>query len=144
MTKYSNISTAMEVKKRADGTEYHCISDTCDETLKDVLMTLIYDNNIGGSQDLSYEICYQATALLTDDLTEEQILSEDFYIHEHTQEISSIYTATRLAYLNNNNQEEITDTLKEYQTDISGACAIWYENMVAHACNKIIEYIKAN
>lgn len=141
--RFDSIANAMEVKKRADGTEYHCISDTCEDGLKDVLMKLIYDDNIGGSSDLSYEICYQATAVLTDDVTEEQISSEDFYIHEHIQDIASVYTAIRLSYLNNNNQDEITDTLKEYSTDIAGACAVWYENMIAQACNDIIDYVKA-
>lgn len=142
--KIKNIELAMETryrdKNKKDETAFHCISDNCEPELKKVLMSIIYDENIGGQNNLSYDICYDACAFF-DDITDKYYNNDDIngdeYINEY--EPSSIYTYDRLQYLNNNNQQEISDVMKEYSIDdIATACAIWYDNMVRQAISTII------
>lgn len=105
--------------------------------LKRLLMKLIYDDNIGGMNDLSYEIVAKACDLIAqdDDITDG---SEDIY---YENESASVYTADRLGYLNATNQEEITQKMKEFGCDIQTACAVWYDDMVRSAALTLRDYI---
>lgn len=133
-----HIKNAMEQKPRAQLTSdtFYCITDNCNPELKTVLMDLIYDENIGGNNNLSYEICAKAC-----DIIGEIDISEDFDVYEHIQEVASIWTQTRLEYLNAMNQAEVSDIVKEHSCDIQQACAVWYENMVAQACETLKDYV---
>ena len=59
----------------------------------------------------------------------------------HETETASVYTSTRLSYLNQSNQYDITEVLKECSCDIATACAIWYDRKVAEACEELVAYI---
>ena len=138
MDTLNEVKKAMEFKKWDNGKEGYIISDSCTGDTKNELMRLIYDENIGGVSDLSYEIVAKATELFEDIENLEQLNEEN----ENESEQASIYTAIRLSYLNNFNEQEISDILKEYNTtDISTACAIWYDNMVRQAYDELKAYI---
>lgn len=101
-------------------------------------MKLIYDENIGGVQDLSYEIVAVASGLFDDIENIKDLENEN---EECEAEQASVYTAERLSYINMNNQEEITQTLKDFDCDIQKACAIWYDNMVRNAYQDLKAFI---
>lgn len=69
----------------------------------------------------------------------EQLENADFY--ELSNDVASVYTATRLSYLTIHNQDEITDIVKEFECDIQTACAVWYDRVVAGACEKLREWV---
>lgn len=133
-------NNSMEFKKWDNGKEGYIIIDKCNEEIKNILMKLIYDENIGGCSDLSYEIVACACGLF-DDIETIKDLQEEGDSCE--AELSSVYTAERLSYLNLNNQGEITDIMEEWGngTDIQTACAIWYDNMVRSAYEDIKAFI---
>ena len=141
--KLKDIAQAMEIKEVDDKREHiYIIADTCPTELKEVLMNLIYDENIGGIHDLSYEICYNAINILND-RPEFADCDDTSYLIQEITESGSIYTVERLSYLNNMNECEIYDIIKEYDVkDISTACAVWFDDMVRKAVETIIsDYI---
>lgn len=86
--------------------------------------------------EIGYEIMADACACISD-VPYKDLSKVDFY----ETETSSIYTAVRLDYLSTHNEGEISELVKEYDCDIQTACAIWYNNKVAEACNALIDYI---
>lgn len=65
-------------------------------------------------------------------------------IYERASDSASVYTSTRLEYLNIWNQDEISDIMREYGTeDIATACAIWYDRQVEQATIIIKDWIEA-
>lgn len=88
--------------------------------------------------ELDYEIMNDACNILSG-LTLEEIKTLDVY--EASHDSANVYTSTRLSYLNINNQEEISEILKEYGADISDACAIWYEHKVSSALELLKDFI---
>lgn len=117
----------------------YLITDKCDSGLKSVLMGLIYDENIGGTHDLGYEIASQAIDILVDN-SEDGSLDEDDLMDLCTDSASP-YNNTRLSYLNIFNEHEITDRIKDFSCDINTACAIWYDNMVYEAVTKLFAWV---
>ena len=117
----------------------YIINEKCDDEVRKFLIDLMHDSNIGGTMDLNYEITAKACELFCDiesikDLEDEENACE--------AEVASVYTADRLAYLNNSNEVEISETMKEYDCeDISTGCAIWYDNMVRQAYEEIKNWI---
>lgn len=132
----------MEYIDRDSDKERAIITDTCDKDLSDILINIIYDD-LSGNDNTRYAIAYSA-CMFFDDLTVEQLenidmdaLDEDIQMYES----ASIYTSERLSYLNNNNEEEIVDILKEYNTEninTACACAIWYDQQVQNTIYTII------
>lgn len=135
------IENAMQPMKWDNGKEGYIISDNCAEPVKDILMKQIYDNNIGGTHDLSYEICAKACEVISELDLNELDTEQNLYEFEN----SSIYNNERLAYLNNNNEQEIAEVMKEYGCEsISQACAIWYDNQVRYTAETLLDYINNN
>lgn len=135
------IENAMQPMKWDNGKEGYIISDNCAEPVKDILMTQIYDENIGGTHDLSFEICAKACDCITELDLNELDTEQNLYEFEN----SSIYNNERLAYLNNNNEQEIAEVMKEYGCEsISQACAIWYDNQVRYTTETLLDYINNN
>lgn len=138
--KYNEVAEAMEFKKWDNGKEGYIIRDTCTGDTKQLLMDIIYDERVGGESDLSYEIVAKACAVISEIELKDL---KDWDIYENNEdEHASIYNTERLAYLNNWNEGEISDTFKEYNCElISNACAYWYDNMVNNTIEKIRAYI---
>lgn len=137
------IANAMQPMKWDNGKEGYIISDNCAEPVKDILMEEIYSRNIGGTDDLSYEICAKACEVISElDLA---IDTDDLRQNLYDNELSNIYNYVRLSYLNTNNEDEIMSVLKEYQCEyISQACAIWYDQQVRYTAETLLDYINNN
>lgn len=138
------VAEAMEYtgEKPADPTtraDIYIISEKCAPNVKDILMRLIYKENIGGASDLSYQIVADACALVGE-VEPDNIELAEFY----GSDCASVYTSERLGYLNNNNQHEISEKQREYDCDIADACAAWYEDMVVQAAEELLDYVKGN
>lgn len=138
--KIKNIINSTELKKRDDETEYYAITDNCEKTLKDLYLKMIYEDNVGGKQDLSYQIINEAT-IFFDELDEEKAslktISEQL---DEYQDFATTRNVEQLEMLNNYNEHEIADILKDYSCkNISTACAIWYENQVKQVIGEIID-----
>lgn len=131
--KYKAITNAYTITKRGEEDIQIIKSNTAPE-VKDKLLDIQRELNVGF--DLSYEIVSDAAACVSD-ISIEVLPDENFY----ETECASIYTATRLEYMNGYNQEEITEIIKEYSTDIQTAYAIWYDQKVAEACRELKDYI---
>ena len=86
--------------------------------------------------DLSYEIMANACACISD-IELEKLPHADFY----ETETASVYTGVQLSWLNINNQADIAEIVKEYDSDIGTACAVWYNQKVAEACTMLVNYI---
>ena len=118
----------------------YLISDKCDTELKSFLINLISEENFGGMHDLSYEIVSKAIDILVDN-SEDGSLDEDDLM-DLCNDSASVYTATRLSYLNPYNESEISDRIKDFGCDIQTACAMWYDEMVYEVVIKLFEWVK--
>lgn len=108
------------------------------ELVRDVQYKL---NEHTGSFELDYSIMSDAcTAMASYDA--DDIDNIDTY--EIADGTASVYTATQLSWLNINNQSEIADVVREHETDIGTACAVWYEQQVATACDMLRDMINEN
>lgn len=108
----------------------YLIRDTCDPELKKVLMKIIYDDNVGGTHDLSYEICAQACEAVSDFHSNEDYEELQDYLCDNG-DFASYLIFDRLAYLNIGNQDEVTEILKENNCNIEEASAIWYDQKIS-------------
>lgn len=140
--KKNAITSAMEFKKWDNGKEGYIISNTCDKELKDILLGIIYDENIGGTNDLSYEIAHRACGAI-EDIELDDLKDDDFDLNEAVGEVANVYIWERLAYLNTKNQDEITEEMRSFDCDIQTACAIWYNDIVLQAVETLRKYIIA-
>jgi len=136
MNKFKNL---FEKATRSDGTTYHRVvegnqnSEACYEIVRH-----LNDDSI---EDIGYEIAYRAAAFL-EDADPKDFDTEGNYTGD-MPELASVWTFERLSYLNNDNQRDISDILKEYGCeDIATAAAIWYNQQVAEAINLLTEKIK--
>ena len=146
LEKQNAIANCMEVKKWDNGKEGYIIKDNLkaeNEELYNLLINIIYEDNIGGVHDISYEITAKACGIIGD-LTPEEI-EEDNDDHFYEMETASVWNSDRLSYLNVNNEQEIADKMKELSLDsISTACAVWYDDQVRSVVLSLIDYIKKN
>lgn len=63
-------------------------------------------------------------------------------IYEGASDSASVYTNERLAYLNNQNESDISDVMSEYgEHSIANACAIWYDRQVEQAAIIIKDWV---
>ena len=112
------------------------LSNESHDAIFDLQMKFKNNNDI--DFDLSYEIMAQACNVIA----ENPNIKEEDIQEAINNNFSSIYTADRLAYLTINNQQEISDLMKEYEAEnISDACAYWYDNQVQSAISLLIEFI---
>lgn len=140
--KISSLATAMTIKTRADGREFYTFTDTAPKELTSLFLEHYQ------VADLDYETFSKACDIVSEiyaDTRIEHATNERLidYINERSDNTASIYTSTRLSYLNNNNEHDISDVMKEYNTVIiSTACAIWYEKQVEQAAMRINKWVK--
>lgn len=102
----------------------------------DLLLDIVAD--LEAPYNVNYEILARACGVISEldlDEVESAEWEEDFGEH------ASVYTADRLGYLSINNQDEITNTMKEYECDIQTACAIWFDHQVRDVAHKLIDWI---
>lgn len=137
--KIESLATVMTSSERADGTVFKHFTETAPASLKDIFR----DNY--EVRDLDYEIFSKAIDIMVDLFSEAYVEEEiDERIYELSADTASVYIYDRLAYLNIWNQEEISDILKEHQTDdIQSACAVWYDKEVERACFFIRDWVNA-
>ena len=95
-------------------------------------------NEETGNFELDYDIMNDATIILSE-IELEELETSDLY--ELASDVASVYTPVRLSFINNNNEQEITDLVNEYETDIETACAIWYDNQVRTACELLRTWV---
>lgn len=108
------------------------------ELVRDVQYHL---NENTGTFELDYSIMSDACTAMSE-LDEDTL--EDMDPYELSMDTASVYTATQLSWLNINNQSEIADIVREHETDIGTACAVWYEQQVATACEMLRDMINNN
>lgn len=114
-----------------DGEVFNHFTDTAPQELRDLFLENFE------VKDLDYEIFSRAC----DDVAEVDL--RDLEGSEFTGDFASVYTFDRLQYLDNNNQDEISEYVKSYEVDIATACAIWYDERVNSACGLIRDYVLA-
>lgn len=136
-TKIQNVVNSMRIKDNKALITYNT-----DIKLKDLYLDLIYSQNIGGNIETGYNLCYEAKCFFEDETSE--TIDELQESLEGYYDFASVYDSELQSYLNINNEQEIAETMKEYNLDsISQACAIWFENKVREIIGIIIEeYIK--
>lgn len=126
---------AMSMGERDNGKSYFYFNDTVDETLQD-----LFRKNYS-LRDLDYEIFNRAIDTICEafhDCKNKKDLQE--YIRDNYTEYASIMTYDRLQYLNNNNDDEIARNLREWElATVSQACAVWYDEQVQCAIEKILD-----
>jgi len=128
---------SLQTKTRDNGEEFYCRKEGLPEDIDNAIKSVVFkmDENCH-DLDLSYKIL--DTAILAIGEAEYKDL-ENFDASEDIAEYASCYIFTR--YLNAHNQNDISDLMKEYGSDISTACAIWYNNQVREAIVNLMEFI---
>ena len=141
--KYNAIINAYETKEAVNDSRktIQVIKATTSQEIGDKLVDIQYALDI--DFNLSYEVTSKACDIISS-LTIEQIQSPNIDLNELVQNACSVYTWDQLQVLDANNQAEITDIIKEHNSndvDIACACAIWYDNKVTEALQALINYI---
>lgn len=140
--KIASLKSAMTTSKREGEEEsfYHFTNTAPKE-----LIELFVENY--SVKDLDYEIFSRACDIVSEvysykpEATDEQATDD---IYEHSSESASVYTNGRLEYLNQWNEEEISQTMREYgEQSIAIACAIWYDRQVEQAAIIIKDWVNA-
>lgn len=132
------LSSAYVTKKVEDERErITVLSDALPEEAHKAILDIQFKlNEETGTFELDYEIMSDACGIVAD--TDMSELSEaDFYENE----CSSVYTATRLSYINLNNQSDISEIGREYGVDIAEAAAHWYDEKVIRACEMLRDWV---
>lgn len=147
LEKRNAITNAMEFKKWNNGKEGYIIKESLkeeNEKLHDLLLNIIYDDNIGGTHDLSYEITAKACEVIGE-LEMDEIENGGDNDRFYKMEIASIWNNDRLGYLNVNNESEVYERLVELGLhEISTACAVWYDDQVRSVVLSLLDYINEN
>jgi len=135
--KIESLESAMTHSMRDDGVRFYHFASDAPATLQRVYLDH-YE-----VRDLDYQIFNEACDIVSEiyesDPTQEEAEQE---IYEQASDTASIYTEDRLAYLNVFNEEDISDTMREYGIrSIADACAIWYDRQVEQAAILINEWI---
>lgn len=139
--KIAVLPKCMTVSKRDDGSEYTHFTDEAPEELKDLFLEHYNVKN------LDYEIFSQACDIVAEvyqDYPSIKIANNEATeeIYERASDCANIYTSERLAYLDNQNEDEISETMREYgEHSIATACAIWYDKQVEQAAFIIKDWI---
>jgi len=151
--KLGSLEGAMTQSERSNGVMIYRFTDDAPEELRDLFLEHF---NVS---DTDYEILNDAVGVVIDvyDNLDDNEDDDDVYdnlddneddddvseaISEAATDCASVYTAERLGYMNNRNQDEISDVMREYSThDIATACAIWYDQQVENAANIISKWV---
>jgi len=134
----------MTISRRIDETLYTHFTDEAPEELKKIYLEH-YE-----VRDIDYQIFNTACDIISEvyaNEAEQQRENKDEReneeritdcIEEATNDSASLYTSSRLDYLNTWNQDEIAMIVRSAQVDIADACAMWYEQQVKQAAFTII------
>lgn len=154
MTKetYNELLNSMDKKERNEGKEdyYTFINDNVAGKLKDYLISLVYSDEgiASGDNNLNYDILYKAISFIANQgytLAEFKKLSISDVTAMQSDSFASIWTNERLSYLNNYNEDSISNIFTEYACSlISDACAYFYNASVETTLYQLQEYIKNN
>lgn len=139
--KIAVLAKAMTRSKRDDESEFYHFTDEAPEELKDLFLE---HYNV---DDLDYETFDRACDIVREvyddkpEATDDEATEE---IYERASDQASVYTADRLAYLNMRNEDEVSQTMREYgMTSIADACAAWYDRQVEQAAIIIKDWVNA-
>jgi hypothetical protein len=135
--KIAALKSAMTSSKRDDGTMFNHFTDGAPIELIGLFLKH-YE-----VKDFDYQTFYVAIDMLID-IYDDDVKDIEDAICERSSERASVYTNGRLAYLNANNQDEVSDIMREYTTkDIADACAIWYDKRIEEMAMIINEWVDA-
>lgn len=140
--KIACLSEAMTTSKRdSDEESFYHFTDKAPRKLKDLFLQQ-YD-----VQNLDYETFSHACDIVSEiyadkpNATDDEV-TEDIY--ERSHDSASVYTSTRLSYLNNQNESDISELVKETSyNSIASACAIWYDKQVEQQAIIIKDWVNA-
>lgn len=138
--KIKSLQNAMERSERNDHTEYTYFTDNAPEELRQLFLEH-YE-----VRDVDYMVFSDACDIVSDIYQNSPEITgreAEEAVYEDYSESASVYTATRLEYLNIWNQDEISEILKEGCEDIATACAIWYDRQVEQASITINQWINS-
>lgn len=135
-TKLNALKTAMIRSKRDNGEEFYHFDDGDEKTheeIKELKDLFLEHMNVA---DIDYEIFSRACDVMTevyeDAHPSQEKAEEDIY--DRASDSASVYTHDRLAYLSPLNEDEISQTMREYgEHSIATSCAIWYDKQVEQA-----------
>ncbi len=141
--KIAGLGSYMTTSKRDDETVFNHFTETTPHELEDLFLE---HYNV---KDLDYEIFGRALDIVSEayegkahDEGSDGRVEEEIY--DAASDSASVYTSDRLAYLDNQNEDEISKTMREYgETSIANACAIWYDRQVEQAAIIIIDWVNA-
>jgi hypothetical protein len=130
--KIISLETAMTRSRRDEKNEDSEFYHFTDDAPRELVDLYLKDYEV---RDVDYESFSDAIDVvievhnnLDDELTDDEIVER---IYEMSSDSASVYTQTRIEYLNIWNQYEISETMREYSLDdISTACAVWYDRQV--------------
>jgi len=133
MNKIELLPKLYTTTKRGEN-DIYILSDNIDNETRDTMQTM--QRALDVSFDLSYEIMAKACDIYAEAWANNEdsptLLME--YIQENYQDYASVYPYEQLSWLDNNNQQNISDIVKEYDCDIATACKKWYESKVYAVC----------
>lgn len=140
--KIASLSTAMTTSVRRDNPEetFHHFTDEAPKELRDLYLEH-YE-----IEDIDYETFSRACDIVSEIYTDKPDITQDA-ADEKIYEIAgygtaSVYTSTRLSYLDVNNEGDISDLMSEYGlTSIADACAAWYDRQVEQAAILINDWL---
>lgn len=145
--KIATLATAMTATTRDNGEVFNHFTDKAPEKLRDLFL-----EHYNGLNDLDFEIFRRAVDVVDnarvdakkDDnskVDEESVVDN---IYTYASDRASIMTYDRLQYLNNNNEHEISEMMREYDIrSIADACAFWYDQQVEQAAIIINDWVMA-
>lgn len=130
---------------RDNGEVFNHFKDDAPESLQNLFLE---HYNV---KDLDYEIFGRALDVMSEIYADKPERAEEGSdgeieekIYERAPDSASPYTYTRLAYLDNQNEGEISDIMRDYSLDsIADACAVWYDQQVEKAAIIIKDWINA-
>lgn len=134
---YTYLQDCTQTVTRESGDAYYVRKENDMPGYQNVIAQLTQDT--GENIDLAYELLNTASGLLAN-VELGDLADTDLY--ELASDSASVYTWDRLQLLDNNNQQEISDIMKEYEyEDIATACAIWYEQKVAEVLHAMVQMV---
>ena len=115
------------------------------EDVKEALLGIMFnfnENHNVGNIDLVYLMAKTACDYISDFSLDDIIENNKETWANIGDDYSSPYIGDRLGYLNANNQDEITELVKEHNTDIQQACADWFNNKMIDLITTIGNWIE--
>ncbi len=138
---------AFETSKKDNGDEYETVSSTIPEEAQKAVRDIVFEiDQEGADFETAYEIVSRACTEIMDNegaIEESEAKDEIEGFEEWGDNSASVYTETRLGYLNMYNQDDITSKVKDFGCAIQEACAYWYDEKARLAIDRLMRYIYA-